>query len=440
MANLTLFWGERTDPSFVWMSEQANSDGAVSSCYEISSKNLLKADLSCLADMLAGDSVTLILSSVDIVSAQVTVPQKAQKLLRKAIPYILEDEIATPVEELFFAFSQKNKEGLLPVRAIAKDYIEELIAFFMSAELKLENILVELDLLEKPDQGLSLLLSGSECLIAETDDKRWHCFSDDFSWLVQKQFVQKEKSASSGCGSSKSGSDKKKSDDEIMPIALPLDIYSSEPTDQFEHKLPVGRFAVETHLLENKEEFLFKNISNDNKAVNLLQAEYEPKRENSQLTSFLLRVASIVGFVLLTHIIYQSVSLYSLSNKNDQLEAQKLTLYKQAFPTRKIPSSAGRAVKSMRSHVRSLGGASGDGDFLSLLNSSSEKLTDLTKIYPTNINYDSARNELRMDLIASDLVVLDKYADELRNSGHKVSKSSETQTGDGYSSRLTINR
>ena len=432
MAKLTLFWGERSAPSFVWMSEQTDSNESISSGYKISSKNLLKADLSCLADMLADDSVTLILSSADIVSAQIEVPQKAQKILRKAIPYILEDEIATPVEDLFFAFSQKSKNGLLPVRAIAKNYIDELIEFFKSAELKLDKILVDIDLIEKSEQGMSLILSNSECLIVEPDEKRWRCHSDDFSWLVQKQFEQQEKETNSA--------DKTSSDSETMPIALPLDIYSDEATDQFEHKLPVGRFAVETHLLDNKQEFLFKNASNMHNAINLMQAEYEPKKENSELTSFLLKVASVVGFVLLTHVVYQSVTLYTLSEKKDQLEAQKFTLYKQAFPSLKTPASAARAVKGMRSHMRSLGGNGGEGDFLTLLSSSSEKLADLDKIYPTNINYDNARNELRMDLIASDLVILDQYADELRNSGHKVSKSSETQTGDGYSSRLTINR
>ena len=427
MAKLTLFWGERSDPSFVWMSEQTDSGDSISSGYQISSKNLLKADLSCLADMLADDSVTLVLSSSDIVSAQIEVPQKAQKLLRKAIPYILEDEIATPVEELFFAFSQKNKNGLLPVRAIARNYIEELVAYFSAAELKLDKILVDIDLLEKSELGMSLILSNSECLIVEDDEKRWRCHSDDFSWLVQKQFEQQEK-------------EDNLADNEHMPIALPLDIYSDEATDQFEHKLPVGRFAVETHLLDNKQQFLFKNAANIHNAINLLQAEYEPKKENSELTNFLFKAASIVGFVLLTHIIYQSVTLYTLSEKKSQLETQKVTLYKQAFPSRKAPASAARAVKSMRSHMRTLGGGGGEGDFLTLLSSSSEKLTDLSQIYPTNINYDNARNELRMDLIASDLVVLDQYADALRNSGHKVSKSSETQTGDGYSSRLTINR
>jgi hypothetical protein len=45
-----------------------------------------------------------------------------------------------------------------------------------------------------------------------------------------------------------------------------------------------------------------------------------------------------------------------------------------------------------------------------------------------------------MDVIAADLVVLDQYADILRKKGNTVDKSSETQRGEGYSSRLTITR
>lgn len=431
MANLILFWGAKRNLSFTWMSESQGSDQESSPSYEINSKNLLKADLSCLADMLADGGVTLVLSSTDIVAAQIEVPNKAQKLLRKAIPYILEDEIASPVENLFFAFSQKNKDGLLPVRAIAREYIESLIETFEKAELKLEKILVDIDLIESPDEGMAVLLHQSECLVVEPGGTCWDCYSDDFTWLVQKQFNAQEVAASK----------EQESNDELISIAVPLSVFSAEASDQFVHQLPVGRFAVECHSLDNAEQFLARNInSQDHKLVDLLQGEYEPKKENSQLTRFLLRVASILGFVLLTHVIYQSVQIYTLSEKRDQLEIQKMTLYKQAFPNRKQPSSAGRAVKSMRSHVRSLGGGGNGGGFLAILNSSSQKLTDLSKIYPTNINYDSVRNELRMDLIASDLVVLDQYADELRKGGHKVSKSSETQTGDGYSSRLTINR
>ncbi len=436
MTNLIVFWGEKSDSSFTWMSdgegvqsENAHIDNPDS--YHIRTSDLLKADLSCLADMLGDGSVTLVVSCKDIVAAQIEVPNKAQKLLRKAIPYILEDEIASPVDDLFFAFLHKDENGLLPVRAIAREYLENLIETFNKAELKLDRILVDIDLMSSLKEGMSVLIHHSECLIVESNNNRWNCFSDDFSWLIQKQLAKRQTGTLKDPATS----------EEIMPIAMPLDLYTTQSADKFIRNLPVGRFAVENHLLDNAQHFFAENLQKQNdKAIDLLQAEYEPKRENSQITNFLLRVASIFGVVLLTHVIYQSVQLYTLSDKKDQLEMQKLTLYKQAFPSRKTPSSAGRAVKSMRSYVKSLGGGSSEGGFLSLLSSSSEKLTDLTKIYPTNINYDSGRNELRMDVIATDLVVLDQYADELRKSGHKVSKSSETQTGDGYSSRLTINK
>jgi len=124
MANLILFWGKKSDASFTWVSDHQASAQESASSYEINSKDLLKADLSCLADMLGDGSVTLVLSSKDIVMAKIEVPNKAQKLLRKAVPYILEDEVASSVEDLFFAFNNKTGDGLLPVRAIARDYID----------------------------------------------------------------------------------------------------------------------------------------------------------------------------------------------------------------------------------------------------------------------------------------------------------------------------
>ena len=126
-----------------------------------------------------------------------------------------------------------------------------------------------------------------------------------------------------------------------------------------------------------------------------------------------------------------------MSEQKTQLDEQKKTLYKQAFPgSRQL-----RGIeKKMRQHVKSLGTGSGEVDFLSLLSSSTELMTDLEKIYPTNISYDHIKRELRMDVIASDLVSLDQFADALKKEGHQVEKSSETQRGDGYSSRLIISK
>jgi len=422
MAKLVLFWGEKSDLSFSWRmvggqekdSSQLPSDHI--DRYQIESHDLLKADLSCLAEMaeMSGTrGVTLVLSSTDITAAQVEVPNKAQRLLRKAVPYMLEDEVATSVDDLFFAFADKQKNKKLAVRAIERDYLENLIEEFQQAEIRLNEILTDIDLIAAPEEGIKLVVSPSHCLSIDSEESRWHCHPDDYSWLIQKQINAAD-------------------EDEELPIAIPLEIYSEEPVDQFVHQLPVGRFASESHHVADIYEWM---LEQKNTSVNLLQAEYEPKKENSKFKGFLLKVATVAGFMLITHLFYQGANIYTLSEKKEQLDKQKLTLYKQAFPGAK---KVRNPEKSMKVYVNSLGSSSGEGDFLSLLSSSSQQLTDLSKIYPTNISYDGTRNELRLDVIASDLTVLDQYAESLKSNGHKVEKSPETQRGEGYSSRLTI--
>ena len=421
MAKLVLFWGEKNDQTFTWRfatgqeNELSQLPAHSLDNYQLESKEILKADLACLADMALSNSVTLVVSSIDIATAQVEVPNKAQRLLRKAIPYMLEDEVATSVDDLFFAFADRNKNNRMPVRAIERSYLESLVEQFNLAEILLSEILVDIDLLTEPEEGIKLIVNDTQCLSVDDKNLRWHCHPDDYSWLIQKQINSDD------------------TDDEL-PVAIPMDIYSEQPTDEFIRQLPVGRFAPEHHQVADIYEFM---LAQPYKGINLLQAEYEPKKESSKLTDFLLKVASVAGFVLMANLIYQAANIYTLSEKKQQLDAQKITLYKQAFPgTLKIRNPE----KSMRTYIKSLGASSGGGDFLSLLTSSSELLTDLSKIYPTNINYDSTRSELRIDVIASDLVVLDKYAEALKASGHQVEKSSETKRGEGYSSRLVIRK
>jgi len=416
MAEITLFWGEKEQPTFTWeISKSQDINQNQTAIHELESHQILKADLACLAEMAESNLVTLVLSSKDVTCAQVEVPNKAQRLLRKAVPYMLEDEMASSVDELFFALADKSKEKLLSVRAIDREYLESILDRFKQAEIKLANIYVDIDLIKVPEEGINLVIASSQCLSVDSDNKRWYCHQDDYSWLIQKQLKNDE-------------------DENELPVAIPLDIYSENETDEFVHQLPVGRFAVNSHQVDNMNEFL---IEQKTTPINLLQDEYEVKKENSQLTNFLVKVASIAGFVLLAHLIYQGFYFYTLSEQKEQLDKQKITLYKQAFPREKRVRNPD---KKMRVYIKSLGSQSGDADFLTLLISSSELLTDLEKIYPTNISYDSVRNELRLDVIAADLVVLDQYSEALKKAGHQVEKSSETQRGEGYSSRLTISK
>ena len=138
MNELTLFWGSKDDPTFSWkLANDVTSSTSQVALHQLESEQILKADLSCIADMAVDAKVRLVLSNSDIVCANLQVPNKAQKLLRKAIPYMMEDDIATPVDQLFFALADKPIDSRLTVRAIDRYYLESILNMFNTAEIKL---------------------------------------------------------------------------------------------------------------------------------------------------------------------------------------------------------------------------------------------------------------------------------------------------------------
>jgi len=418
MAILTIFWHGEKELGFHWEIRQKSTaasmlDQQPSDAYQIENHDLLKADLNCLSQMAKATKVHLVIASSDAFTTQVEVPKKAQRLLRKAVPYMLEEEVANSVDEMFFALGERGKNDKLEVRAINKCYLEQLLKQFKQAEIEINAIHLDMDFITAPELGIRLVIDQQECWFINQDNERWSCHLDDFNWLIQKYLA---------------------TDDDELPVAIPMEIYAGQDCDSFVHNLPVGRFAVEKNYFDDRYNFL---LDNKTIAINLLQAEYEAKKETSSAQTFLVQTAKVASWVLAAFLVYQTTLIYTLSDKKDHLLKQQTSIYKQAFPKVK---KVRMPYRSMKSYLAKIGATGGEGDFLTLLNSVSDEMKDLSKIYPTNLSYDNQRKELKLDLIASDLMTLDQFADALKKAGHSVERSSETQRGSGYSSRITLKK
>jgi general secretion pathway protein L len=422
MNKLTLFWNHRQSDHFYWC-VSAHKTGVqlppanLEPLAQLESHEILKADLACLADLAQDHRVELVIDSCDVYSGAVNLPHKAQRHLRKAVPYLLEESLAESVDHLFIAVGQRRTDGQIPVRAISLEYLKQIIEQFALAEIKLDRILVDLDLLDVPEEGYRLTLINDRVLVAEQNGERWACDQLDFTWLVQKRLAES-------------------ADEEELPIAIPMRVTCAdeEAYQVFVQQLPVGRFAPLIDLVETVEETLAESSQ---PPLNLLQGEFEPKSERSPVVVLLKKVATIAAFVLTAHILYQVTQITTLNAQKTLLGDERSALWQQAFPGRAEPSNPDKALRSFLTSVR---GGQGESGFLPLLESTSGLITDMSQLYPTNISYSVARNELRMDLIAKDLPVLNNFRDELKKNGHEVDMSSATQRGDGYSSRLIIRR
>jgi|GEM_PF-1846620 len=426
MNKLTIFWNEKYNDSFYWLLDKNNSIQSESTVqHDLEQNEILKADLACLADTASGKRVELVLSNTDIHFGQVNLPNKAQRHLRKAVPYLLEEQLADNIDSVFIAIGERLNSGETPVRVIQREYLQQILQAFKQAEIKLDSVRVDLDLLESPEEGYLLTLKDEQLLTSESDGARWSCDKDDFAWLVQKKISQSQ--------NSQKESDSQASDEDLAVAQLMQVIVDSDESYQwFENQLPAGIFAPRSQVVESIPQYLAQSHQPE---FNLLQAEFEPKIENSPLKKMLKKLATLAAIILVAHIFYQGSQLFTLDNKLTLLTQERNALRKQGFPNRKRVTE-----KTLSIHMKTVGGGSGESSFLAMLQSTSEKVKDLQSLYPTNISYDSARNELRMDLIAKDLPTLNQYRDDLKQSGHQVDMSSATQRGEGYSSRLIIRK
>ncbi|MGX5175100.1 type II secretion system protein GspL [Aliikangiella sp. IMCC44653] len=416
MNNLSIFWGHKNSDSFSWHIDPSVASDSVAVPL-IESRVLLKADLAVMADMASQFNVRLILDSRDVHLNSVVMPNKAQRHLRKAVPYMVEEQLAEPVDKTFIAVGARTSNGSIPVRALNLAYFSEIMQQFSDADIKLKSVVTEIDLLEQPEEGYQLVLQADKILVKNDSGNHWYCDPDDFAWLVQKEIAET-------------------SAEDEMPIAIPMQVVtdSEDRFRLFESTLPVGRFAPQLQLEVSITEFMHKAKTS---ATNLMQGEFEAKAERSPYAALIVKLGSLAGLLLFAFIAYQGTQWFTLEQQKQILGKQRAALWKQAFPGRRVPSNPDKALSS---YLKTLSGGDGQTSFLGMLDSTSSKIADLESLYPTNISYDASRNELRMDVIAKDLSILNQYRDRLRESGHQVEMSSATQRGDGYSSRLIVRK
>jgi general secretion pathway protein L len=416
MNNLSIFWGDKNSDSFSWHIDPSVASESIAVPL-IESRVLLKADLAAMADMASQFNVRLILDSRDVHLNSVAMPNKAQRHLRKAVPFMIEEQLAEPVDKTFIAVGARMSNGSIPVRALNLAYFSDIMQQFSDADIKLKSVVTEIDLLDQPEEGYQLVLQADKILVKNAAGYHWYCDSDDFAWLVQKEIAET-------------------TEEDEMPIAIPMQVIS-DSEDRFrlfESTLPVGRFAPQLQLEVSIIEFLHSAKTG---ATNLMQGEFEPKAERSPYAALIVKLGTLAALLLFAFIAYQGTQWFTLEQQKQILGKQRAALWKQAFPGRRVPSNPDKALSS---YLKTISGGDGQTSFLSMLDSTSSKIADLDKLYPTNISYDASRNELRIDVIAKDLSVLNQYRDRLRESGHQVEMSSATQRGDGYSSRLIVRK
>jgi len=395
----------------------------------IASGELPNADaLAQLAEKSKQREVITFVPASDISLKSLKVPSKSVKAMRLAVPYMLEDELAQDVEDLFFAYNDikiEASEDNCFVAVVEHEQLKLWKAWLDNANILCKRMLPDalaMPLANEENSGSAIVL-GEQILIRQG---QWQGITIDINtWpLISKSLSHYIDETNNTSQESDEGA-------EAETVAFSLNAYSTLPESDVElvinpmpEELPLALLAVTFN-------------SGSAGKFNLLQGEFKTKEQRSPALTSWFWAAGIAALALLLNVGIKGAELMQLNSQQAQLEQQIISTYKKAFPkTKRVRISTLRS--QLKQKLKEVGGSSNESSFLTILTQVQPALSLVKDIKPQTLKFDGKRNEIRMQALASDYQYFDQFKIALEKSGLTVSIGAQNNQGDQISGSFSI--
>lgn len=360
------------------------------------------SDLAQLTEKAQGRETTVLLSAAVVQLKTIELPTKWNRKLEQALPFMLEEQLACDVDDVFIAIGEPGSKDDKPTINIAlcdRDVLAELVALFDEHQIPVKHILPDALLLpEQADDELAVIeLDGQWlCRLGQ-----WHGCVIEPSW----------------------GAD-------YLHALAPKQITHFSPADALPEIAP--KIAKEAEY-ELPLALLAKNLGNT--PFNLRQGLFAPKKSTPQWwkdwrSGLIAASVALVGFVTV-----QGLQIVQLQNQAEQFKAEAIDTYKKAFPNRKVREALLR--KQIESELRAIS-ATKQGGFLDLTDKFVSVYSQVKDFQPETLRYDHKRNELRIRVKAKDFQVFGQVKTILEQKGLTVQQGSLNNDGDAVIGEIRL--
>lgn len=294
------------------------------------------------SEQAANCHIVVLLPSLQISLHALKLPSNNRKQQIQAIPFALENDLISDVEDYFFAMShQRNEDGTLPVAVIKRDYLEHCLA-----ELK--------------RAGLSPNVMLPDVLALAVEKNSYSVFVEDNVALVRTG--------------------------ELSGFAVDagnLETILSEHGSRHQiNKVENDQSSNDFYVLEQAAQRCLSKPP-----INLLQGEFRVKKSREVTPWYLSLKTSIVLFVvlILVCLLTKGARYASLASVVHTQHREITQLYRNTFPGTSLPADPKAAMSERLAQLRI--GAAGDPALQMLA-----KLGDVMQAYPSltvrSIKYD----------------------------------------------------
>ncbi len=392
--------GSQIDNKIHWLIKTNGHEEIIASGELPNAKQLTQ-----LTEKSAAREVIVFVPACDVAIKSLTVPGSSQRAIRLAAPYMLEDELAQDVEQLFFAFSEQktNAQGNnCFLAAVERKQLSQWQQWLADAEIFCKVMVPDALALPLSDEHITAVMLDEQILMRLDN---WHLMSfEENAWpIISAQITQNETDSKAIQSYSALGNIPNELPIEFLPEELPLAILANNVSTKF----------------------------------NLLQGEFQVKEKRSATLTNWLWVAGVAGLALVLNFALKGVELYQLSNQQAAIEEEIVASYKKAFPaTKRVKVSTIRS--QLKRKLAEVGNSGESAGFLPLLVNLEPALASVPEIKPQTLKFDGKRKEVRMQATAKDYQYFEKLKVALEKAGLSVNLGAQNNQGDEISGSFSI--
>lgn len=357
--------------------------------------------------------VILIVPGIDVLLTSVDVPKMSPARLRKAVPNLLEDEVAENLENLHFSVAKLTAGQPLDVAVVSKLQMQKWLEFLKE---KIPGSQTHIDVIT-PDtlclpwaEGRWTGVTNNNQVLLRTGKGQGFAVDADNFVMITKSVLDAG------------------AEPEVMTLfqgewskikdldQLELDIDYQKPSDSL-----LQDFA--------------KQIQTSGIVINLLQGEFES--DNSmQLSRKLYRSAGMLALIWISLLTVADMGKYwYLKHKVDGLQTEIASVYKEIFPNAKSVVSPKRRVQRLLSESQQ---SQSNGAFMVMMAKIAPILDKARGIKLTEMVYSG--NDLQLQVEAGGFDQLDGLMKSMQVTGLVVNQTGATKSGDTIQTRITVKR
>jgi len=329
----------------------------------------------------------VLIGGEDVLLTRARIPSRQQRQIIQAVPYAVEEQLASNVDDCHFALGKRGGNDELDVVVIDRAYMQSVMAELNEAGL--QPTFMSVDLLMIPrGEGTNILIDGERAHLMTADNRGFTTTTGQLALAV----------------SLLDENDLDHLQVHLHPDARE-DVQLCLTEIQASESLSLQEYELDYHPFE------FMCRAFDKNGINLLRGEFKIEETKSASRNGWRTAAILAGCAFIAHVLLTLGQGVYLQMRASVYADEVAYLYKEVFPD-------DRNVRDIRRRWRGhLGGAAGDtGLFLPLFEETAAEISG-SNLVLQNINYNESRGDLILQLMAPRSEQLVLFVESLTRAG-----------------------